>query len=201
MRTMDITVPKLPTLPKIPAIATNRRQALIAVGAVIAVVAAAFIGWTLFTDWTESRQVAVFGSHVAASEADLARVSAKISSHMSSRPEAPSIAESDVVMREFAAIATYGQAVTTYHRRIIGADEVPEAYIGAQSAYIRALDCLNRAFSLWASAAAAYDAGAYTSAKDALVKADQAWKEYVAATGDYNRELRIAEEGEEAPPA
>ena len=155
MRTMDITVPKLPTLPKLPAIATNRRQALIAVGAVIAVVAAAFIGWTLFTDWTESRQVAVFGSHVAASEADLARVSAKISSHMSFRPEAPSIAESDVVMREFAAIATYGQAVTTYHRRIIGANEVPEAYIGAQSAYIQALDCLNRAFSLWASAAAA----------------------------------------------
>ena len=79
---------------------------------------------------------------------------------MSSRPEAPSIAESDVVMREFAAIATYGQAVTTYHRRIIGADEVPEAYIGAQSAYIRALDCLNRAFSLRASAPAANDAGA-----------------------------------------
>lgn len=200
---MDLKIPKLPKLPALsglPRIAIDPKKALIAVGLVVAVIGAAFIGWTLLSDYNEEWRVVTFGNHVAASEADLSRVSGAASLHMRSSRDHRSIGEADAYTREFAAIAAYGQAVTAYHRRVISADVVPGAYAGAQSAYIQALDHLNRAFSLWASAAAAYDAGAYTSAKDALVKADQAWKEYVAATGDYNRELRRAEEGEEAPP-
>jgi len=198
---MALAIPKIPDVLRLPKIAVDRRRALTAAGAVAAVIAVAFIGWTLHVGWTEDRQVAAFGGHVAASEADLARVSAKISSCISSRPEYPSVAESDTAMREFAAIAEYGRVVTAYHRQVIGADEVPEAYTGVQSAYIRALDHLNRAFSLWSSAAAAYDAKAYAAAKDHLAGADRAWKDYVAAIGDYDRELRIAEEEGEIPPA
>jgi len=189
---------KIPNLPKV---AIGWRKALIAVGVAAFVVAVAFIGWTLFTAYTEERQVAAFGSHVAASEADLSRVSGMVSSHLGSRPDRPSVAGADASMREFAAIAEHGRAVAAYHRGIIGADAVPEAYAGAQSAYIRALDHLNRAFSLWSSAAAAYDANAYTAAKENLARADQEWREYVTAIGDYDRELRAAEEGGEAPPA
>ncbi|MCK9276943.1 MAG: hypothetical protein M0P22_02505 [Methanoculleus sp.] len=192
---MDLKVPKLPK------IAIGWRKALIAAGVAAAALLLVFVGWTLFIDYTEERQVAVFGSHVAASEADLFLVSGKVSSHMRSRPEYPSVAESDAVMREFAAIAEYGRGVAAYHRQIVGADEVPEAYVEAQSAYIRALDHLNRAFSLWSSAAGAYDAKAYAAAGDHLAGADRAWKDYTAAIDEYDRELRIAEEGGEIPPA
>ena len=188
---------KIPSLPKV---AIGWRKALTAVGVAALVVAVAFIGWTLFTVYTEERQVAAFGSHVAASEADLARVSGLVASHLGSRPDRLSVAGADASMREFAAIADHGRAVTAYHRGIIGADTVPEAYAGAQSAYIRALDHLNRAFSLWSSAATAYNANACTAAEENLARADQAWGEYALAVEDYDRELRAAEEGGEAPP-
>jgi tetratricopeptide (TPR) repeat protein len=192
---MDLKIPKLPK------IAIGRRKVLIAAGAVVALIAVAFIGWTLFVDYTEEEQVATFSSHVAAAEADLALVSEKIAVHLCSLPENPSIAECDAYMRDLAPLAEYGRGVTAYHRQVVGADLVLGPYAGAQSAYIRALDSLNRAFSLWASAAAAYDAQAYTAAKNALAGADEAWKEYAAAIDDYEQELQTAERGEEAPPA
>lgn len=195
---MDLKVPKLPALPKI---AIGRRQTLVAAAAAVAVIAVAFAGWTLLLNIGEERQVAAFGSHVAASEADLFRVSEKVSAHMRSSPDRLPTDEADAYMQEFAALAKYGTAVTAYHRQIIAADAVPEAYAGAQSAYVGALGHLNRAFSLWSSAAAAYDAKAYTAAKDNLARADEAWKEYAAAAEDYERELRAAEEGGGVPPA
>jgi hypothetical protein len=192
---------KVPALPKLPRIAISRRQVLIAVGATVAVIVVAFIGWTLYLNYNQEQLVATFGSHVAASEADLSRISAAVATYVRSSPDHRSISEADAYTQEFAALAAYGQAVTAYHRRIISTDIVPGSYAGAQSAYIRALDSLNRAFSLWYSAAGAYDAGAYTAAKDALAKADEAWKEYIPAAEDYDRELRTAEDGGGAPPA
>ncbi|WP_214020994.1 hypothetical protein [Methanoculleus sp.] len=197
---MDLKVPKFEK-PKLPKITVTRKQALTAAGTAVFVVLIALVGGMLLLDYTGDRQVATFGSHVAASEADLSLVSGKVSSLMRSSSDDLSVAECDAYMREFAAVADYGMRVTAYHRQIVGADRVPEAYAGAQSAYIRALDNLNRAFSLWSSAAAAYDAEAYTAAKENLARADQAWKEYTAAIEDYDRELRIAEEGGWAPPA
>ncbi len=202
---MDLDIPELPK-PKLPKITIGWRKALIAVGVAVAVIAVAFIGWTLLLDYTEERQVAVFGSHVAASEADLYLIYEKVSAHMRSSPDNPSVAETDAYMREFAALAEYGRAVAAYHRQVIGADTVPEAYTGAQSAYIQALEHLNRAFSLWSSAAAAYDMQAYTAATENLAAADQTWKDYATAIGDYDREFRAAEEGNaeegnETPPA
>lgn len=196
---MDLKVPKL-SKPKLPKVTISRKQALAAAGTAVFVVLIAFVGGTLLLNYTGDRQVAVFGSHVATSEADLSLVSGKVSSLMRSSPDDLSVAECDAYMREFAAIAEYGRGVTAYHRQIVGADRIPEAYAGAQSAYIRALDHLNRAFSLWSSAAAAYDAKAYTAAKENLARADQAWREYTAAIEDYDRELRIAEEGGWIPP-
>lgn len=200
---MEIPIPSLPDLkiPRLPKVAIDWRKALTAAGVVIAVIAAVFIGWTLFENYTYDRDVAGFGSHVAAAEADLARVSEKISAHMRSRPTNPSLAEADAPVREFAAIAEYGRAVTAYHRQVISADAVPDAYLEAQSAYVRALDHLNRAFSLWYSAAAAYDMQAYAAVEDDLARADREWREYVTAIGDYNQRLRVAEEVGEVPPA
>ena len=195
---MDLKLPDLKR-PKLPRISVSRRQALIAAGAALAVMAIALAGWTLFVTYTEDRQVATFRSHVSASEADLFLVSGKVSAHMRTAPDRRSVTERDAHMREFAAIAEYGRAVTSYHRQVVGADTVPEAYAGAQSAYVRALDHLNRAFSLWSSAAAAYEVQAYTTANENLAAADQAWREYTAATGDYDRELRAAEEGTGSP--
>ncbi len=192
---MDLKLPGLPEIPKIPKIALDRRQALMAAGAVAVVVVAAFAGWTLLLGHVDGQQVAAFGSHVAASEADLARVNGAVSTHMRSFPDHRSIGEADAYMREFGALAEYGRRVTAYHRQIIGADTVPVTYAGAQSAYIRALDHLNRAFSLWSSAAAAYDAKAYAAAKDTLKSADESWQEYAAAIEEYERELRAAEGG------
>jgi hypothetical protein len=156
---MDIQIPKLPALPRLPAIAVSRRQALIAAGAAVAVIAAAFSGWTLFTEHAKEQQVATFANHIAASESDLSRVYEKISAHMRSVPKNPAPAGADASMRELAAIGDYGRAVTAYHRQVIGADTVPEAYTGAQSAYIRALDNLNRAFSLWSGNRHAQESG------------------------------------------
>lgn len=182
---------------RLPKVDIGWRRALIIVGAAVAVISIIFCGWTIVVDYTEASQVAAFGQHVAASDADLFLLSGEVSSYMRSLPEYPSLAECDTSMREFAALAGYGRGLTSYHRQVIDADEVPEAYIGAQSAYTRALDHLNHAFSLWSSAAAAYDAKAYTAAKENLARADQEWKDYVAAIGDYNQKLRSAEEGEE----
>lgn len=198
---MDLKIPALPKLPKPPVITINRRQALIAVGAVVAVIVAAVVGWTLFLNYNEEQLVAAFGSHVAASEADLFRINEAVSMHMRSPPAHRSIGEVDTYMREFAALAEYGRGVTAYHRRIVAADTVPGRYAGAQSAYVRALDHLNRAFSLWSSAAGAYDAKAYTAANDALTRADEAWREYAAAIEEYERELRAAEDGGGVSPA
>ncbi|MCK8518548.1 hypothetical protein [Methanoculleus sp. 7T] len=186
---------------KLPKIKIDRKDALVAVTAAVAVISILLCGWTIFIDYTETSRVAAFGNHVAASEADLFLLSDDIAVHMRSHPDHPSIAECDAYMQELAALADRGRAVTAYHRQVIAADEVPEAYTAAQSAYTRALDHLNRAFSLWSSAAAAYDAKAYSAAKENLAGADRAWRDYVAAIGDYDRELRIAEEGGEAPPA
>ncbi|CCJ37514.1 hypothetical protein BN140_2591 [Methanoculleus bourgensis MS2] len=182
---------------KLPKINVDRRDALVAVLAAAAVISIAFCGWTLFVDYTETSRVAAFSRHVAASEADLFLLSGNISSHMRSRPGHPSIAECDAWMRELGALADYGRGLTSYHRQVIAADVVPEAYTGSQSAYTRALDNLNRAFSLWSSAAGAYHTGAYTAANNNLAGADRAWKDYITAISDYDRELRRAEEGEE----
>ncbi|MDD2473739.1 MULTISPECIES: hypothetical protein [unclassified Methanoculleus] len=198
---MDFNIPDLPDLKsfKLPNVAIGRRKALIAGGVAVAVIAVVFVGGLLLHDYMESRQVAAFGGHVAASEADLSRVYERTSVYLHSSPDSPSIAEADAYAREFAAVADYGMAVTAYHRQVIGADAVPETYAGAQAAYLRALDNLNRAFSLWSSAAVAYDIQAYSSATRNLAAADQAWKDYVAAIEDYSRELRVAEEGEGLP--
>jgi hypothetical protein len=195
-----LKIPRIPDL-KIPKIAVSRKQALAAAGTAVFVVAVAFVGGAILLNYTEDQRVATFGNHVAASEADLFLVYEKVSTHMRSLPESLSVAEADASVREFAAVACYGRAVTTYHRKIVAADTVPEAYLGVQSAYVRALDNLNRAFSLWSSAAAAYDAQAYTAAKENLARADEAWREYTAAIEDYDRELRAAEEGGEGPLA
>ncbi len=145
--------------------------------------------------YTEGQQVSAFESHVAASEADLFLVYDKISAHMRTPTNDLSVAECDAHARELAAIARYGRDVTAYHRQIVAADAVPEAYAGAQSAYVRALDNLNRAFTLWSSAAGAYEVRDYNAADRNIAEADSAWREYAAAIADYGRELRAAEEG------
>lgn len=195
---MDLKVPKLP---KFPTVTANRRQVLITAGAVVAVIVAVLIGWILFTGYAEEQQITVFSSHVAASEGDIFLVYEKVSAHMLSTPKNPTPAGADASMRELAAIGEYGRGVTAYHRQVIGADTVPDAYAGAQSAYIRALENLNRAFSLWSSAAAAYDMKAYATAKETLARADEAWREYAIAIDDYERELLAAKAGEALPPA
>lgn len=183
--------------PEPPGVDISWKDVLIITGAVAAVISIVLCGWTISIDYIETNQVAAFGQHVAASETDLFLLAEEISSCIGSLPEYPSLAECDASMREFAALADYGRRLTAYHRQIIAADEVPEAYMGAKAAYIRALDHLNRAFSLWLSAAGAYDAKAYTAAEENLAMADQAWKDYSAAIDDYNQELQTAEEGEE----
>ncbi|HQN91512.1 MAG TPA: hypothetical protein PK336_04510, partial [Methanoculleus sp.] len=70
-----------------------------------------------------------------------------------------------------------------------------------QAAYLRALDNLNRAFTFWLSAATAYDMRDYAAAEQNLARADEAWREYIAAIGDYEEVLRAAEEGGEVAPA
>lgn len=191
---MDLALPAPPRM-KIPKIAPDRKKALLAVGVVIAVMLLLVLGWTLFVNYTEERQVEVFRDHIAASEADLGQVSAKIIKHRSTPTDDLSLAECDAYVREFAAIADYGRAVTAYHRQIIAADTVPEAYFEAQAAYLRALDNLNRAFTFWLSAATAYDMRDYAAAEQNLARADEAWREYIAAIGDYEEVLRAAEEG------
>jgi hypothetical protein len=195
-----LKIPKLPDL-KIPKIAVTREKALAAAGTAVFVVAVALIGGAILLNYTEDQRVATFGNHVAASEADLFLVSGKITSHMRTPTNDLSVAECDAHMREFAAIANYGRAVTAYHRRIVTADAVPEAYTGAQSAYVGALDNLNQAFTYWSSAAGAYDMRDYSAANRNLAEADKVWREYAAAIADYDRELHAAEEGAEVPPA
>ncbi|MDK2889702.1 MAG: hypothetical protein PWR21_334 [Methanoculleus sp.] len=195
-----LRIPKLPDL-KIPKLTVTREKALAAAGTVVFVVVVAVIGGAILLNYTEDQQVAAFHSHVSASEADLFLVSGKITSHMRTPTNDLSVAECDAHMREFAAIARYGRDVTAYHRRIVAADAVPEAYVGAQSAYVRALDNLNRAFTFWSSAAGAYEMRDYNAANRNIAEADAAWREYNAAITDYDRELRAAEEGAEVPPA
>jgi len=193
----------LPALPgiKIPKIAPDRKKAFLAVGVVIVAMLLLVFGWTLFVSYSEERQVEVFRDHIAASEADLGQVSARIIAHMSTTIDDLSLAECDAYVREFAAIASYGRAVTAYHQQIIAADTVPEAYVGAQAAYLRALDNLNRAFTFWLSAATAYEMRDYAAAEQNLARADEAWRDYITAIGDYEAELRAAEErGEVASP-
>lgn len=199
----DLEIPKLPNLPKI---TVTRKQALTAVGTAVFVVVVAVIGGAILLNYTQNQQVAAFSSHVAASEADIFQVYDKIAVHMRIPTNDLSVAECDAHMREFAAIARYGRDVTAYHRQIVAADTIPEAYTGAQSAYVRALDNLNRAFTFWSSAAGAYEMRDYAAANRNLADADEAWRAYAAAITDYDRELRAAEEegteegGEEVPP-
>lgn len=188
-------------IPKLSKVAIDRKKALTAAGVAVAVIAVLLVGGILVMEYRESQQVAAFGSHISASEADLFMVYDKIALYMRTPVNDLSIAECDAHVREFAAIARYGRDVTAYHRQIVAADTVPEAYAGAQSAYVRALDNLNRAFTFWSSAAAAYDMRDYAAANRNLAEADGAWREYVAAVGDYDHELRAAEEGAEDPPA
>ncbi|MCT8335997.1 hypothetical protein FKB36_00415 [Methanoculleus sp. Afa-1] len=195
-----LKIPKLPDL-KFPKLAVDRRKAFTAAGAAVAAIAVLLVGGMLAMSYNEAQQVAAFESHVAASEADLFLVYDKTSAHMRTPTNDLSVAECDAHMREFAAIARYGGDVTAYHRQIVAADAVPEAYAGAQSAYVRALDNLNRAFSLWLSASGAYDVRDYRAADRNIGEADSAWRAYAAAIADYDRELRAAEEGTEVPPA
>jgi len=182
---------------KLPEVNIDKRGLLMTILAVMAVVSIAFCGWTLYADHTEADRITEFSLHVLDSEADLFLLSCEITSHMESRRDYPLIAEYDAWMQKLGALADYGRDLTSYHRQVIAADVVPEAYTGAQSAYTRALDNLNRAFSLWSSAAGAYHTGAYTAANNNLAGADRAWKDYITAISDYDRELRRAEEGEE----
>ena len=181
---------------KLPEVNIDRKDLLMAVLAVAAVVLIAFCGWTLYADHTEADRITEFSLHVLDSEADLFLLSCEITSHMESRRDYPLIAEYDAWMQKLGALADYGRDLTLYHRYVIAADEVPESYAGAQDAYVRALDNLNRAFSLWSSGAGAYGAKAYSVADASFAGADQAWKEYIAAIGDYHLELLRAEEGE-----
>ncbi|WP_074369187.1 hypothetical protein [Methanoculleus chikugoensis] len=195
-----LKIPKLPDL-KIPKLAVDRRKALTAAGVAVAAIAVLLVGGVLAMSYTEGQQVAAFESHVAASEADIFLVYDKISAHIRTPTNDLSVAECDAHARELAAIARYGRDVTAYHRQIVAADAVPEAYAGAQSAYVRALDNLNRAFTLWSSAAGAYEMHDYFAANRNIGEADSAWRAYAAAITDYDRELRAAEEGAEVPPA
>ena len=195
-----LKIPKLPDL-KIPKLAVDRRKALTAAGVAVAAIAVLLVGGVLAMSYTEGQQVAAFESHVAASEADIFLVYDKISAHIRTPTNDLSVAECDAHARELAAIARYGRDVTAYHRQIVAADAVPEAYAGAQSAYVRALDNLNRAFTLWSSAAGAYEVRDYRAADRNIAEADSAWRAYAAAIADYDRELRAAEEGAEVPPA
>ncbi|MDD4567298.1 MAG: hypothetical protein PHU37_05300 [Methanoculleus chikugoensis] len=195
-----LKIPKLPDL-KIPKLAVDRRKALTAAGVAVAAIAVLLVGGVLAMSYTEGQQVAAFESHVAASEADIFLVYDKISAHIRTPTNDLSVAECDAHARELAAIARYGRDVTAYHRQIVAADAVPEAYAGAQSAYVRALDNLNRAFTLWSSAAGAYEMRDYRAANRNIGEADSAWRAYAAAITDYDRELRAAEEGAEVPPA
>jgi len=192
---------KMPKLPKLPKLAVDRRKALTVAGVAVAAMAILLVGGMLFASYHEGQQIAAFHSHISASEADLFLVSGKVISHMRTPTNGLSIAECDAHVREFAAIANYGRAVTAYHRQIVAADAVPEAYAGAQSAYVRALDNLNRAFTFWSSAAAAYEMRDYSATNRNIVEADGAWREYNTAINDYDHELRAAEEGTETLPA
>lgn len=198
-----LKIPKFSGLkiPRIPKIAVTRKQALTTAGTVVFVVVVAIIGGAILLNYTEDRRIATFSSHVAASEADLFLVYDKISAHMRTPTNDLSIAECDAHMRELAAIANYGRNVTAYHRQIITADTIPGAYAGAQSAYVRALDNLNRAFTFWSSAAGAYEVRDYSAANRNTAEADEAWRAYATAITDYDRELRAAEEGVQVPPA
>ena len=178
---MDLALPAPPRM-KIPKIAPDRKKALLAVGVVIAVMLLLVLGWTLFVNYTEERQVEVFRNHIAASEADLGQVSAKIIEHMSTPTDDLSLAEYDAYVREFAAIADYGRAVTAYYRQIIAADTVPEAYFRRRPT-CGALDNLNRAFTFWLSAATAYDMRDYASAEQNLARADEAWRSACRGSG------------------
>ncbi|KAF5053786.1 hypothetical protein DSECCO2_44130 [anaerobic digester metagenome] len=188
-------------IPKLPKLAVDRRKALTAAGAAVAAMVVLLVGGMLVMDYLEDQQIAAFRSHISASEADLFRVYGKTASYMRTSIDDLSVAECDAHAREFAAVARYGRDVTAYHRQIVAADAVPEAYTGAQSTYLRALDNLNRAFTYWSSAAGAYDMRDYGAANRNLAEADKAWREYAAAIADYDRELRAAEEGTEVPPA
>ncbi|NLM29018.1 MAG: hypothetical protein GX216_01100 [Methanomicrobiales archaeon] len=182
---------------KLPAVNVDKRDLLIAVLAVMAVISIAFCGWTLLADYAERDRITEFSNHVAESEADLFVLSEEISAHMQSRQDYPMIAEYDAWMKKLGALADYGRDLTLYHRYVIAADEVPEAYAGAQDAYVRALDSLNRAFSLWSSGAGAYGAKVYSAADANFAGADRAWKDYIAALSDYEQELLRAEVGAE----
>jgi len=131
---------------KLPEVNIDRKDLLMAVLAVAAVVLIAFCGWTLYADHTEADRITEFSLHVLDSEADLFLLSCEITSHMESRRDYPLIAEYDAWMQKLGALADYGRDLTHYHRYVIAADGVPEPYAGAQDAYVRALDNLNRAF-------------------------------------------------------
>lgn len=198
----SLKLPGISTLkiPKLSKLAIDRKKALTIAGVTIAVIAVFLVGGFLVMDYRENQQVAVFRDHISASEADLFQVHGRISAYMRTPTDDLLAAGCDDRMREFAAIARYGRDVTAYHHQIVAADTVPEAYFGAQSAYIRALDRLNHAFSFWSSAAAAYDMRDYAATNRNLAEADGAWQEYTAAIADYDRELHAAEEGAEVPP-
>ncbi|NLB01508.1 MAG: hypothetical protein GX837_11250 [Methanomicrobiales archaeon] len=187
-------------IPRLSRPAIDRKKALTIAGVAVAVIAVLLVGGFLVTSYLENQQVALFCGHISASEADLFLVHGRISVYMQTPADGLLAAGCDDRMREFAAIARYGRDVTAYHRQIIASDTVPEAYSGAQSAYIRALDRLNHAFSFWSSAATAYDMRDYAAANRNLAEADGAWQEYTAAVAEYDRELRAAEEGAEVPP-
>lgn len=194
-----LKIPRLRDL-KIPKLALDRRKALTAAGVAVVAIAVLLVGGMLAMSYNETQQVAAFESHVAASEADLFLVYDKISAHLRTPTNDFSIAECDAHAREFAAIARYGRDVAAYHRQIVAADVVPDAYAGAQSAYVRALDNLNRAFTFWLSAAGAYEVRDYRAADRNIAEADSAWREYAAAIADYDREPRAAEVEVEVPP-
>ena len=187
-------------IPKLSRPAIDRKQALTIAGVTIALIAVLLVGGFLVMSYLENQQVAVLRGHISASEADLFQVHGRISAYMQTPTDDLLAAGCDDRMREFAAIARYGRDVTAYHRQIVAADIVPEAYTGAKSAYIQALDSLNNAFSFWLSAATAYDMRDYAAANRNLAEADRAWQGYTAAIADYDRELRVAEEGAEVPP-
>jgi hypothetical protein len=185
---------KIPSLP-----AVDRTKVLASLCIVLGVIGLCIGGWTLYHSLHQQHEVRALADAVASSEADLAALDREVSALLLSMGKNPSLRESDSYMASFGSLAKRGMAATARHRQAIDGIAVPEAYAGLKAAYLQALDHLNRAYTLWSDAAAAYDLRHYGEAEQRIGEADREWQAYAVAIGDYNRESAVFLEKKDIP--
>lgn len=187
---VDITMPdlhlKIPSLP-----AFDRKKVLAVLCIVVGVIGLCLGGWTLYHSLHQQHEVGALADAVASSEADLAALDREVSALLASPGKNPSLRESDSYMDSLGSLAERGMATTARHRQAIDGIAVPETYAGLKAAYLQALDHLNRAYTLWSAAAAAYDLRRYTEAEKRVGEADLEWQAYETAIRDYNRQVAL----------